>query len=414
MNEIRFDPVEIVSELEDLKYKKFTRVRNRKCIDRIVTTYKKFASGKFPIGIQKLKVDRDELELPDIDSKAEEMVEFERELFGETRELKKLNKRKRKRILSNPDLFDEFKAKSNKIAKMKHDANKWTEEDITPDEEQSPVATAEKPKKIGKTEKLKTKAKLLKNNAAVKTTEGEQKKLGKKHKSNGWDEPLQDGEVEYIIPSKKQQLNGAQRIVMTKDDSLQQKTPEKIGKVSAVEGSAKKSSFAVDDTPKRSPKTASSVEKKTKKLSESKPTPKSMPIIDGQKAENSTPVSVKKLSYGTPKKSTPTQHEKKVKSASKFNQSNNSTPATPIFAEKTPKIANSTPNATLLSSAEKRVKIVLKMNKSQEATEYIKQLKNSPHLPYDSAKKPLKGVLKPNLMPSPINPFYKKMIGFKN
>lgn len=38
MHEIKFNPTEIASSLEELKYKKFTRVRNRKCIDRIVSS----------------------------------------------------------------------------------------------------------------------------------------------------------------------------------------------------------------------------------------------------------------------------------------------------------------------------------------------------------------------------------------
>lgn len=38
MPEIRFNPTEIASILEEMKYKKFTRVRNRKCIDRIVSS----------------------------------------------------------------------------------------------------------------------------------------------------------------------------------------------------------------------------------------------------------------------------------------------------------------------------------------------------------------------------------------
>lgn len=38
MPEIKFSPLEIANALEDLKYKKFTRVRNRKAIDRIVSS----------------------------------------------------------------------------------------------------------------------------------------------------------------------------------------------------------------------------------------------------------------------------------------------------------------------------------------------------------------------------------------
>lgn len=38
MPEIKFNPTKIAEGLEELKYKKFTNVRNRKCIDRIVSS----------------------------------------------------------------------------------------------------------------------------------------------------------------------------------------------------------------------------------------------------------------------------------------------------------------------------------------------------------------------------------------
>jgi ribosomal RNA-processing protein 1 len=60
------------------------------------------------------------------------------------------------------------------------------------------------------------------------------------------------------------------------------------------------------------------------------------------------------------------------------------------------------------SSAEKRVKIMLNKNISQNRAEYIQQLKSSPQIPFDPTKKPSKGLLKPNSVPSPINPFYRK------
>lgn len=36
MAEIKFNPTEIAEAIEELKYKKFTRMQNRKCITRIV------------------------------------------------------------------------------------------------------------------------------------------------------------------------------------------------------------------------------------------------------------------------------------------------------------------------------------------------------------------------------------------
>lgn len=381
MPEIKFNPNEIAIRLEDLKYKKFTRARNRKCLDRIITTYKKFATGIFPIGIQKLKVDRDELEKPDIHDKALELLEFENELYGEQRELKKLTKRKRKRIVNNGTLYDEFQAKSNKIAKIKQDANTWKEEDISSEEQSLQPKEKTVNAKSTDTDIVVTPKKRKSNKADSLISE-------KKKKSNEWTKPLEDGEVEYVIPSTKQLQNGAPRVTITKDSITNHIiTPSKIS------NDKKKSS---PSSPKSS-ETLNQVENVQKSQSSKK-----------AEALISTPMVAKnKLQNGSPKTS-----EKKVKSASKLTQSANSTPNTGIFAEKTTQISASTPNSALLSS-KKGVKIALKMNRSQEVTEYIRQLRQSPMAPYDSAKKPLKGALKPNLTPSPINPFYKKLIGMK-
>ncbi|XP_053694802.1 ribosomal RNA processing protein 1 homolog [Sabethes cyaneus] len=65
------------------------------------------------------------------------------------------------------------------------------------------------------------------------------------------------------------------------------------------------------------------------------------------------------------------------------------------------------------TKVKKRVKIALNRNVSQDLQQHIAQVERSPQVPYDSARKPVKGALKPNLLPSPINPFYRKKIGLK-
>lgn len=72
-----------------------------------------------------------------------------------------------------------------------------------------------------------------------------------------------------------------------------------------------------------------------------------------------------------------------------------------------------TDGAVGVAAKKKRVKIALNKNVSQDLKEHINQVLSSPQVPYDSSKKPSKGALKPNLMPSPINPFYRKKIGLK-
>lgn len=376
MPEIQFDPNGIVQKLEDLKYQKFTKTRNRKCIDRVLTTYKKFATGVFPIGIQRIKVDRDEIELPDIEEKAVDLLEFENDLYGKQRDLKRLTKRKRRRIVADAKLFDEFQAKSEKVAKIKNQANTWTEEDISIDGNvvDDEPAKKKKKKKNNKESTDSVTADTSTKSHSPATVDAEQK-TDKKHKTAEWEKPLADGEVEYFIPAKKQQMNGVPHITKTADSIS----------VHAITPKANK--------PKLNGVSADNNENQTPKLKK---------IKQNAVATPTTPATNAEQKVNTPKRSS----EKKVKSPSMLAHSKTSTPN--IFVDKT---ATPSSSAAVAASAEKRVKIALKMNRSQEVVEYMRQIKQSPHLPYDSAKKPSKGVLKPNLAPSPINPFYKKLIG---
>lgn len=271
-------------------------------------------------------------------------------MFDEQRRLKKLNKRKRKKLLSLSEI-DETTRKSPKRIKIKHTATEWQEEDIDPDESVGPENSK---KKItnGKpviNDEYDSTVTIQVNNKNIsvqmkKKKQGNDKK-NRKNKVNNkkspakseWDESLKEGEIEYFLPSKKLRLEQA-------NSSLNE---EKIKvKIQSMNGDK---------------------------------------LIS--KCKNSTPESVKSITITSLKK------QKKL-----------SMP-TPSIAKQ-----NGLPKP-IIASSEKKVKIMLKMNTSQEPTEYINQLKQSPQLPYDSARRPVKGVLKPNLMPSPINPFYRKMIG---
>lgn len=68
-------------------------------------------------------------------------------------------------------------------------------------------------------------------------------------------------------------------------------------------------------------------------------------------------------------------------------------------------------NLSLTSSpTRKKVMIALKNNTSQHVIDYFKSVKQSPEIPFDGLKRPSKTALKPNTLPSPINPFYKKKL----
>lgn len=417
--------------------------------------YKKFAGGEFPLGIQRLKIDREDLQLPDTEDKAIEIMAFEDKLLEKTRALKKVNKRKRKKILaSEPSQSAEFQSKSNKMAKIKHNANTWMEEDMTPDDVDSNVAAESRPIKKAKKSKVIEEESL---NGFVGTDEVTQSKPGKKHKQPKQLEDTadhEDADIAVQSPAKKhkhsKQINGTAEAT---DD-----TPSKVSpKFSAIKHKQAKDANGTADLPSvesnATPKLSAKKPKKSKELNgtlvsasevktptgtpkkvKSKPSTPQSTIDDANGSQSKiveTPKNKKPSEWDAPLEDGETEYfipSKKAKANGV--QSTTVTKATPSPSAKkqkvkSPKSAQSTPQMdrvaalksstpkSALSSAEKKVKIVLQMNKSQEATEYIRQLKQSPNLPFDSNKKPLKGVLKPNLMPSPINPFYKKMIGLK-
>lgn len=57
-------------------------------------------------------------------------------------------------------------------------------------------------------------------------------------------------------------------------------------------------------------------------------------------------------------------------------------------------------------STPKKVKIDLNLNKSQEFHEHHAQILSSPAIPFDANRKPLKPLLKPSPVATPVNPFY--------
>lgn len=405
----------------------------------------------FPLGIQRLKIDRENLHLPDTEDKAIEIMAFEDKLLEKTRALKKVNKRKRKKILASSlpsSPYDQMQSKCDKVAKIKQSANTWTEEDMTPDDLDG--SSSGEPRPIKKAKKLKVVEQKTLNGFVNSNEVKLSKSPAKKHKKINGHADSEDEEVPATSPAKKQkhskQLNGIANI----DDApfeLSAKSPAKK-KNHPKEFDLDSSSVETEVTPKLSAKKykksndfngtldlETSVKSSSGTLQKSKSKDLKQLDADTNTSQSKligTPKATKKSTeWDAPLEDDETEYFIPSKKAKAHGvQSTHVTKKTPSPSPKVKKIKspksaqctpqmdrltalkNSTPRSTL-SSAEKKVKIVLQMNKSQEATEYIRQLKQSPNLPFDSNKKPLKGVLKPNLLPSPINPFYKKMIGLK-
>ncbi|XP_055912128.1 ribosomal RNA processing protein 1 homolog [Eupeodes corollae] len=348
----------IIKEIESLIYKEETSLRSRKMLKDILEKYQTYESGKFPLGVQKMFKPNLKSEKPLIMSKVEALENLENDIYSTTRKLKQLNKKKRRKLLASlnfseadENTYEKLIERSIPKALQQNGANgkkrkslpslSWVEEqvennDVSPSKIQKTddeVADTPKAKqtnqkklkrKLQKDEKPTNKQSVVESNKVAPTVRvAEDKK--EELKVSEWDEPLADGEIEYFVPSKKNQLKEANK-------KLADIVPNPFAHLNQT----------------ASPKTPKNMllGKKTKLMAQS------------AKLEKGKPVS---------------------------------SPYTP----------------------QKRVKIMLQKNTMQNPSEYIKQIKSSPNVPFDATKKPSKGLLKPNSMPSPINPFYKKKIGLK-
>ncbi|GAB0095441.1 Ribosomal RNA processing protein 1 homolog [Sergentomyia squamirostris] len=288
--EIKFNPKAIMKALEKTLYASETKSKARKKIKGIIDSYEKLSQGIFPLGIHKMPVIREEArKMPDIEDKIGELEDYEKSLLHTTELRKSLTKSERRRFMNSGMSLEDF------VKKLGKDKPPKTNGFVLPEEEEAP------PKKRKKLSRNDSKPSL-------------KKKKKQKAAEDPWQEPLQEGEMEYFVPSMKKRLEQ----------------------------------------------------------------------INGQETAVINPFAIKKAKK---------ELKKKLKQPT---------------AESTPSF---TPSSST-SSARKRVRIALEMNTSQDTLDYIKQVRSSPQIPYDSTKKPVKGLLKPNLMPGPINPYYKRKIQF--
>lgn len=371
LSEIKFDALKLAETMENFRYKSFASSKSRKGLARMAGKFRKFMDDIFPLGINTMpQVNDDNDSELDLDLKAMELAEFEKKLaigdvdsdasdFDEDLDNRKHGKLKRK----SKDAGTKTKDKKQKLSKLhnqrffKEATEDFTQENSQQDDDDEepealPVPDFLKPKKKkqkdgeassdGKPRKLKIK-KRKSLPADIKMSSGAPEKPKKAIKLNkdsspsssgssqpfkvsddDWSDPLKDGEVEFVVTSRKQKLKALQQVEDVKEAS---------------------------------------------------PAPN---LVLNPFAKHT----------GTIKKA------KETKASSD-----------------TPRIQLPRPSTS--GSSGKRVIIALNKNKAQSPHEYIKQVKDSPNLPFDSSKRPTKSLLKPNVIPSPINPFYQKKIGLK-
>lgn len=342
----------VLDELQTLLRTQEYNSKRRKGLRKLLHIFETYAAGEFPLGVRTMPKPEGTTLSELVEQKIAEADEFEESSFGTGRNLKKLSKSKRKRILStinfdevDEENFDEVlnKAMSTKLQKQVKRNEKlrssindaWVVEEVETDEQEPEPEleeeTSEKPtpakraKKQPKQpeEKLQVQSKKSKAQAKVKTT-AEPTKVEKdaaptsapepaivptaggpaetptKSSNGGWSDPLKPGEQEFFVPTRKVQVKQANNKLLLNPLANDQATPKN-----------------------------------------------------------------------------PAQRLKQL--------------ATP-----------------LTGSGRKKVRIMTKCNSAYPKSDYYRQLKLSPQLPYDANRLPGKSALKPHVLPGPIHPNYKK------
>ncbi|KAM7348039.1 ribosomal RNA processing protein 1 homolog Nnp-1 [Cochliomyia hominivorax] len=401
MPELPLNTEPIIKEMEHFLYKEEVATKRRKILKKLLELFKTYQNGEFPLGIKTMPRFEAKSEKPLIKEKVRQLDNLENELFGVDRKLKQMTKRKRRKFLKslNFDNIDESNyeqalekalpkdyLKERRKRSQKSFMSAWVEEELNEED-------------------LKPKKCVIVNNE----NESENKYQSKKNKSK-----MQHSENEETFePVKK---------LKKIDKSLNESNTEEPTLVKQNKKAKKEDSFKELDVKPTNNQTKILKISDPQEQSTLKTQPKVLKISDGD--EQITPNSKKKvtnewdapLGEGEVEYFLPSR-KLQIKKANadlvlnplaKQYLGNNQ--STPVNSKKNSFSAANTPKTP---SSIKRVKIALKHNTSQNPLEYIQQIKSSPNIPYDAKKKPGKGLLKPNAMPSPINPFYKKKIGLK-
>lgn len=216
-----------------------------------------------------------------------------------------------------------------------------------------------------------------------------------KESENGWIEEEND---ENELPQKKKQKKSVK--IKESKKEVEESSPKKDSKKLK---NAKKQRMSLPTTAEENAKSLiKDWIKKGKELEKELPSPKAKKVVQKDEKEE----------FSTPKAKSLVLNPFAAASTSKKKQPREKLKGKGLLISQMTTPTNNKQTNNTFDSSEKRVKIALNRNMVQEKHEYIEAVKNSP-VPYDSSKKPTKGLLKPNLLPSPINPFYRRRIGLK-
>ncbi|XP_058058569.1 ribosomal RNA processing protein 1 homolog [Anopheles bellator] len=392
--QIEFDAPEILALFEKYRYKSFCTKIGKKSAAIVEKQFKKYADGIFPLGVHRMPNVNAKKYAIDIDQQMEDIEHFREELYGE-RTPKTWKEKKRARRL------EKKLANQKHLANGQQEANRSEQGDGT-DGMDIAENVAEKPSSPQKAE-----AKVLKKKKTRKLSPAELKKQKK---------------LEVLKHKKQEKLKLLkERLKNNRDAPKQTKTAHPINENEANQtkatekaaGVVKPTSEPTDQvliakSPTIKHKKSKTLEQSVVKKSEKRPFQTAddwtEPVTESSEevrfAPSRTLQKLTKKALSAP--TTPAASTAGVSKKPSLKRMPSTAPSTPATARDEP-----------MTPARKRVKIALSKNVAQELVEHVRQVKSSPQLPFDSAKKPMKSLLKPNLIPSPVNPFYKKKLALK-
>ncbi|XP_030376750.1 ribosomal RNA processing protein 1 homolog [Scaptodrosophila lebanonensis] len=357
----------VLDELQTLLRTHEYNSKRRKSLRKLQQIFETYKGGEFPLGVRSMpKVEGESLgEM--FKKKVIELNEMEDEVFGTGRKLKKLSKAKRKRLLQSinfeevdEDNYDEIIGKAlspelekqaQRNAKLRSTINNgWLVEQVDEAEQEKPQEN-EQP----------TAKKIKKSNAKQSTVETKKQNPRKEHADQKSAEPT--------VAAKKQ----------------------------------KKSKLDKEQEPSQGADITTEAQTKPTTKSESDKT--EVEAITNAKAANGweAPLETGELEYFVPSRK---QQLKRANNSLVLNPVAVAVKSTPKAATTaaTERIKFATPSS---SGSAKRVRIVTKRNSIHPTSDYLRQLKLSPQLPYDADRQPGKSALKPHVLPGPINPNFK-------
>ncbi|XP_053681180.1 ribosomal RNA processing protein 1 homolog [Anopheles nili] len=402
--QIMFDPQQVVALFEKYCYKSFVTTKARKRVVQLVKQFKKFAAGEFPLGIKRVPSIKPSDYAVNINEKVIEIENFRKELFGEKRKSLK-ERKKEKRLLKKQQ-------REQNAAKKQLQATPGDEDNDTPvDEVDIPAddcnAAAEA------------------DNIAATTNQS--KKLGKKQdklRKTSSAKARKQIKLDLLQRRKDEKMKLLKERLKKRKDAEQAK---QLGAVttSSTNGFAKgtfidNASAVIKKEKKSKTQDATVEQRKTKEVmaAASVTSAKKKQQSNGKDTVNSKPFQTvdewsEPLKEGEQEYFIPSRKAKSVEKASKVAIKAKTQVTKRTLKRVSNEVVAATETNEPITPGRKRVKIALNKNVAQDLVEHIKQVKSSPQLPFDSRKKPSKSLLKPNLIPSPINPFYKKKIGLK-